>query len=196
MMRQHPVLNINLFGQFGSGKGTQRKMLMEKFDLGCIETGSIIRGEIAQETELGKKFEELLKLGMLVPDEDIFAILRTLLKNYPATKGIVFDGLPRTLVQKEFFDAEVAKVGREPLNIEIVISDATSLQRQTSRIEDRFEREESIATNRIKMYHEKIVPVIAAYKQSGNMYAIDGERSVEEVFQDILKIVEEHGHYY
>ena len=196
MMRQHDVLNINLFGHFGSGKGTQRKMLMAKYDLGCIETGSIIRDEIAQETPLGKKFEEILKKGQLVSDEDIFAILERLLTNYSTAKGIVFDGLPRTMAQKQFFDNEVAKAQRTPLNIEIIISDETSLTRQMSRLEDRFEREESIARNRIKMYHENIAPVIDAYRQEGNMYSVNGEQSVEKVFEEIIKIVEEHGHYY
>lgn len=185
-------LNINLFGSFGSGKGTQKELLIDKYDLGAIETGEIIRKEIDEETELGAKFKEAYNTGKLVSDELVFEIVNKFFGTYPEDKGIIFDGLPRTLPQKQHFDDLMKKLGRKIINIEIKISDETSLSRQLNLREGRDAEDEEFAQARIHTYKNEVVPVTDAYKEEGQLHRIDGEQSIEEVFEDISRIVDEH----
>ncbi|MFC1640607.1 nucleoside monophosphate kinase [Patescibacteria group bacterium] len=187
------TLNINLFGQFGCGKGTQRDLLMKKYNLGSIETGEIIRDEIESGSELGLKFDERISQGMFISDEDIFIIVDSFFVKFPDEKGIVFDGIPRTLDQKEFFDKKVAELNRTPMNIEILIDEKTSVKRQINRREGRDDQNEEIAQKRVEKFKKMIKPVIDAYKIDGKMVTVDGEQTKEEVFSDITKLVEKHG---
>lgn len=188
------IINVNLFGRHGSGKGTQTGLLVAKYNLGILGTGSMIREEIARNTPLGHKFSELINHGQLVADADIYVMFKKFFETYPKNRGIIFDGVPRTLEQKKFFDEHVATIDRTPINIEIVISEETSLARQMSRNEKRKDQNEEVAKTRIKIYEEKVQPVVDAYRNEGKMLSVAGEQPIEKVFSDICKLLEAHGH--
>ena len=93
------MLNIALFGPPGAGKGTQSKKLVEKYNLTYIATGDLLRQEIAEGTELGIEAKTLIEKGKLVPDDMIVQIIEKRISTNPDSKGILFDGFPRTYVQ-------------------------------------------------------------------------------------------------
>ncbi len=189
------ALNINLFGQYASGKGTQRKLLMKKYNLGSLETGEIIREEITKQSKIGKEMSEYIEKGQLVPDSYIIQMIDNFFDTHSEEDGVVFDGLPRTMVQKDLFDAELEKYKRKVLNIEIVISDQVSLRRQILRNEERADKDPEIAKARLKQFHKFVRPVIEKYADEGSMFRVNGEDSVENIFSEICKIVDEYGNH-
>ena len=99
-MRKHLVL----FGPPGSGKDTQGNLISEKLGIPHISSGNALREEIANGTEIGKRFESLINGGNLVPDEFMFRFFEKLLANYNIEDGFVLNGFPRTIAQAEFID--------------------------------------------------------------------------------------------
>ena len=94
--------NIVLFGAPGSGKGTQSALLIEKYSFLHISTGDVLRGQIAQGTELGKIADSYISQGKLIPDELMISILDDVIASHgELNSGIIFDGFPRTIVQAE-----------------------------------------------------------------------------------------------
>ena len=98
------MLNIVLFGPPGAGKGTQSQLLIDQYHLIHLSTGDILRGEIAQGTELGLKAKSIMNRGDLVPDEVVIGMIRSILENNLNAKGFIFDGFPRTTAQAESLD--------------------------------------------------------------------------------------------
>jgi adenylate kinase len=95
------MLNIVIFGGPGSGKGTQSEKIIEKYGLEHISTGDVLRAEIKNETELGKIADSYISKGQLVPDELIIDILASVFDKKKDSKGVIFDGFPRTIPQAE-----------------------------------------------------------------------------------------------
>ena len=98
------MMNIALFGAPGAGKGTQSKMLVEKYNLSYVSTGDVLRKEIADGTELGKRIKSIMDSGQLVSDEIVVEIIENIIA-HNTRKGILFDGFPRNVAQAETLDA-------------------------------------------------------------------------------------------
>ena len=98
------MLNIVLFGPPGAGKGTQSAFIAEKYKLGHLSTGDMLRAEIAEGTDLGMKAKELMDKGELVPDEVVIGMIANRLGNPGENAGFIFDGFPRTTAQAEALD--------------------------------------------------------------------------------------------
>ena len=96
---------ILLLGAPGAGKGTQAKILTEKYDLAHLSTGDVFRYHIKNETEIGKVAKSYIEKGTLVPDEVTCAIVKESLPLYQNRKGIILDGFPRNIVQAKALDA-------------------------------------------------------------------------------------------
>ena len=129
-------INIIIMGPQGSGKGTQARMLAEKYDLGIFETGDVLRKIAKQDTEIGRKINEIINIkGELVPwDFMKKEILGQKLGELDKSKGIIFDGTPRIMEEAEFWNEKLKEVGR---NIDYVfyvdISKEESIKRISSR---------------------------------------------------------------
>ena len=95
------MLNIVIFGAPGSGKGTQSERIVEKYGINHISTGDVLRAEIKNGTELGKTAKGYIDQGQLLPDELIIDILASTLDSFKDSKGVIFDGFPRTIAQAE-----------------------------------------------------------------------------------------------
>ena len=93
------MLNVIIFGAPGSGKGTQSEKLIEEYGLDHISTGEVLREEIKNNTELGKIAAQYIEKGQLIPDDLIIDILSTILDTKGNSKGVIFDGFPRTISQ-------------------------------------------------------------------------------------------------
>ncbi len=127
-------MNFILLGAPGAGKGTLAQRLVSTFGLVQISTGDILRKEIANESELGKKAASYIESGGLVPDDVILGIVENRIKEKDCEKGFIMDGFPRTIVQAEGFDAMLAKNNLLiDAIVELSISDDEVVRRLTSR---------------------------------------------------------------
>lgn len=180
-----------LFGPPGAGKGTQAKKMVEKFALRHVSTGDLLRNEMAAGTELGKKAKSLIEAGNLVPDEVVVGMIEGEFTNHPDVKGFILDGFPRTIAQAEMLDKILAKRQSEVTKvISLIIKDSTISDRIRHRAEIEGRKDDAdpkTIQNRIDTYHHKTEPLIDYYKGHGKYRAIEGEKSIGEVFEAISK---------
>lgn len=104
--------NLVLLGPPGAGKGTQARMLQDRFGLVQLSTGDLLRAAVAAGTEAGQRAKAVMERGDLVSDEIVIAILRDRLGQDDCAAGVIFDGFPRTTVQAEALDALMAEMGQ------------------------------------------------------------------------------------
>jgi adenylate kinase len=105
-------VDVILFGPPGAGKGTQSKFLQDALQIPQIATGDMMRSERKSGSDLGKRFDEFMSKGLLVPDALVIELLEKRLHEADAAGGAIFDGFPRTVPQAEALDAMLAKLGR------------------------------------------------------------------------------------
>ncbi len=180
-----------LFGPPGAGKGTQAKLMVEKFDLYHVSTGDLLRKEIAKGTELGKLAKSLIDDGNFVDDYIVEQMIENVMDENPQVKGFIFDGFPRTVAQAKHLDVMLAKRNSEVTKVlSIIISDDLVYKRIRYRanIEGRKDdTSDEIIQNRIDTYHRKTEPLIGYYNRQGKYYEIDGDGGVEDILQKISR---------
>lgn len=187
------MLNIIIFGPPGSGKGTQSEKIIETFGLSHISTGDILRNEINNGTELGTTAHEFINRGELVPDQIIIGMLENKLNELNNTKGVIFDGFPRTVNQAKALKEMLEKQGQRisiMLNLEVekeVLIDRLLKRGETSgRSDDNLETIEK----RIKVYDTQTSPVIEFYKSEGCYKGIKGTGGINDIFDRISTAIE------
>ena len=127
-------VNLILLGPPGAGKGTQARMLQEKFGLVQLSTGDLLRAAVAAGTDAGKAAKAVMEAGQLVSDDIVLAILKDRLAEDDAAKGVMFDGFPRTNAQAEALDQLMADAGQK---IDIVVSLAVEDEAMVERVSGR-----------------------------------------------------------
>jgi len=187
------MTNLIIFGPPGSGKGTQSNNIVNKYGFRHIATGEIFRSEIKNQTELGLKVKSIIDDGKLVPDDLVLKIFESTLDRCINSKGIVFDGFPRTKFQAE----ELKKIlNARNTQISVVVSlevnEDELIRRLTNRkIEmDRTDDTTEIVKKRLKVYHDTTEPLIRYYTGRGIYKAIDGIGTVEEIFNRITNEID------
>lgn len=182
-----------LFGPPGAGKGTQAKLLSEKYHLHHISTGDLLRQEIKKGTDLGNQAAVLINAGNFVPDEVVVAMIKNCIEENTQVEGFLFDGFPRTISQAEILDIMLKERGEEVTSIlSITLPDVMVFERIQHRamIEGRMDdANKDIIQNRINTYHQKTEPLIDFYKRQGKYQEVDGTGTIEEVFENISKLV-------
>jgi len=113
-------MRIVLLGAPGSGKGTQAKLLIEKFKIPQISTGDILREAVARRTELGKRAKQAMDAGDLVSDHVVLGIMQDRLTRPDARGGFILDGFPRNIPQAQALDAMLARLGK-PLQLALLV---------------------------------------------------------------------------
>lgn len=174
--------NIVLLGPPGSGKGTLAKSLVDKYGYSLISTGDILRDEKKSGSEIGKKINDIIGKGNLVPDKIIFDIIENKLKSIDGP--VLVDGTPRTIPQGEFLE-RIMDVG---LVLFIDVSDETTKSRikergKTSGRED--DQDPKIAEKRLEQYKMETEPLVQFYKKLGKLVTIDGEMGKDEVLKQV-----------
>ena len=189
------MLNLVLFGGPGSGKGTQSARLIDNYGLYHISTGELLRDHIKRNTELGRKANEYISKGHLIPDDLMISILDdTLEKEAKGKKGVIFDGFPRTIPQAAALDELLKKrdtelhavVGLEVPDEEL-IERMLNRGRETGRADDNPET----IKNRLDVYHNQTQPLREHYINKEKYIPVNGSGHVEDVFHAIKKGLKE-----
>ncbi len=187
------MINIAIFGPPGAGKGTQAKMLAEKYKLAYISTGDILREEIKEGTKLGKEAKAIIDRGELVSDEIIVQIIEERIKTNLDARGILFDGFPRTYAQAYILEGLLLKMNSKltcMLSLEVPKEELMRRMKKRSGEENRSDDKEEIIKNRFKEYEKKTIPVIEFYKEQGKYIQIDGTGEIDVVFKRLCKAIE------
>lgn len=213
-------MKIIMLGAPGAGKGTQAKMIAEKYGVPHVSTGDIFRANIKNGTELGKEAKQYMDQGLLVPDELTVRILLDRVAQDDCKNGYVLDGFPRTIPQAEVLDSELSKLGDHiDYAIDVDVPDENIIKRMSGRracltcgatyhIEHVPPKTEGICDkcgselvlrdddkpetvkNRLNVYHEQTQPLIDFYTNKGVLKTVDGTLPMEEVFAAITAILD------
>lgn len=188
------MLNFVIFGPPGSGKGTQSKNLIEKYNLIHLSTGDILRTEVKSGSELGKEISALIDDGNFVPDEMIQKMVKTFLAENKNGSGFIFDGFPRTTNQAAWLDNLLQHEGSD---IKLMLALEVDDDELKKRILDRGkisgrpdDQDESIVETRIAVYNKQTIPVKQYYEKRNKFYSVKGVGTMEEVFNKMCFILE------
>jgi adenylate kinase len=210
-------MDLVLFGIQGSGKGTLGKIIADKYGFEIFETGGQLRILAQEDSELGRKVKSIVEAGHLVPNEVVMDIIENFMNHLPPNKNVIFDGIPRKPEQSQTFDALMKKLGREFTCIFINVPEEVAIKRLSSRricgkckkvfasnytkdecescggilITRNDDNPESIKI-RVKAYYDETSPVIEKYKSSGNLLVINGDQSIKDAGEEILKVVNDN----
>ncbi|MGB9779952.1 adenylate kinase [Caldanaerobacter sp.] len=210
-------MRIVLLGPPGAGKGTQALKIAKEFDIPHISTGDIFRQNLKDNTELGRLAKEYMDKGILVPDEVTNRIVEDRLKREDCRKGFLLDGYPRNIPQAEELDKFLEEIGEPltaVLNIQVnreeLIERITGRRvcpvcgatyhvktsppkvdnicdRCGSELIQRSDDKLESVVKRLEVYEKETKPLIDYYTKKGILLNIDGNRSIDEVFEDIKK---------
>ena len=214
-------MRIVLLGAPGSGKGTQAKLLVEKYKLPQISTGDMLREAVAEATLLGRQAKVSMDAGQLVSDEIVLAIIQERVTRPDARKGFILDGFPRNLQQAEALDQLLTSLGR-PLNLSLRVAvDVDALiqrlvGRRTclscgqmyniyyapphiegrcdecgGRLRHRADDNEETIGNRLRVFETHTLPVVEYYKEQGTLRTIQGVGEISDIFKAVTKVVED-----
>ena len=179
------MLNIVIFGAPGSGKGTQSERIVEKYGINHISTGDVLRAEIKNGTELGKTAKGYIDQGQLIPDELMVDILASVFDSFKDSKGVIFDGFPRTIPQAEALKVMLKERGQDiSVMLELDVPEEELMTRLIKR-----DNEENIK-KRLVVYNTQTSPLKEYYKGEGKYQHINGLGTMEGIFEDICKAVD------
>ena len=181
--------NIIIFGAPGSGKGTYSDEIVEKYGMGHISTGDVLRAEIKNGTELGKTAKGYIDNGQLIPDELMIDILAKVYDEQPAGKGVIFDGFPRTIAQAEALKKMLAERKHEMgVMIELIVDEDTLMKRLLNRAieQGRADDNEETIKKRFSVYHSQTEPLAAWFQKEGIRHTFTWEGSKDQMLANIF----------
>jgi len=213
-------LNLIFLGPPGAGKGTQAKMIVDKYNIPQISTGDLMRAAVSSGSSIGDKVKSFMASGALVPDDLVIEILLDRLSSDDCRDGFILDGFPRTVGQAEALDRQLNKK-QMPLSgvVAMMVPDGVLTDRLTARricrqcsasyhleylkpkvegVCDRCQGElyqrkddsEEVILNRLKVYHDQTSPLIDFYQKRKKLYTVDGNKKIEMIFSEICDIID------
>ena len=213
-------MKIVMLGAPGAGKGTQAQRIAERFGIPHVSTGDIFRANIKNQTELGRQVKAIIDAGQLVPDELTIGMLMDRIHEDDCVGGYVLDGYPRTIPQAESLTEALAKTGEAiDYAINIDVPDEHIIDRMGGRrscpgcgamyhivynapqqdgvcdacggsLVIRDDDKPETVKNRLRVYHEQTRPLIDYYSGQGSLKTVDGTQPIEDVYSDIVGILE------
>ena len=187
------MLNIILCGAPGSGKGTQSDFIVEKYGLQHLSTGDVLRAEIKSGSALGQEIEAIISKGNLVPDEKMIALIENFIASLPSdSKGVIFDGFPRTVEQAEALTELLKKYKMEAVMLDMIVDEQEVINRLINRgkTSGRADDNEETIKKRLEVYHRQTQPVATYYLHHDNYFAINGNNTMEDVFAQLCHSIE------
>lgn len=212
-------MKIIMLGAPGAGKGTQAKRIAQRYGIPHVSTGDIFRANIKNGTELGMKAKAYMDAGNLVPDEITIGMLLDRIHEADCEKGYVLDGFPRTIPQAESLTAALNERGEKmDYAIDVDVPDENIINRMSGRraclacgatyhiaynppkkegvcdqcgepLVLRKDDKPETVKNRLEVYHQQTQPLIDYYKKEGILAQVDGTQNMDQVFEDIVKIL-------
>jgi adenylate kinase len=213
-------MRIVLLGAPGSGKGTQAKLLTEKYRIPHVSTGDLLRANLAAGTPLGLQAKAAMDAGQLVSDDLVLAIIRERLRNPDAKKGFILDGFPRNIPQANALDGMLRNIG-QPLDAAILmeVDFDILMQRLTGRrtcencgaaytvytnpprLEDQCDRcggplhhraDDNVETigNRLRVYEGQTKPLIGYYRDQGRIETVDAVGEVKDILKRMIAVLD------
>ena len=210
-------MRLILFGAPGVGKGTQAKLISSKLNIPHISTGDILRQSVKDQTELGKKAQEIMNRGDLVPDDIMIGIIQDRLHKSDCAKGFILDGFPRTVNQAIALDKLLKEMNFSDVSVVNITADDNEL---VSRIGDRRackncgqifalkdikgktncpscnaensfhlrdDDKEEVVRNRLEVFRQNTEPVLDHYNKQNIVKSIEGLGSIEEVSKKVFE---------
>lgn len=187
------MFNIVIFGAPGSGKGTQSKMIVERYGFDYISTGDMLRQAISQGSELGRTAKEYIDRGQLVPDDLIVRLIADFLDGKRGSKGVIFDGFPRTLKQAEALKTMLNERGTDiHILLDLQVEDEELVDRliERGKISGRSDDNPETIKARLDVYHTQTAPLATYYIGEGKHVAIKGIGRIEEIFERIAEAID------
>ena len=184
-------MNLIILGPQGSGKGTQAKLLAEKFGLTHISTGELMRKEIDSGSNFGKEIKAIINNGDLVSDEILFSILEK--TPFKDGNGFILDGTPRNLLQAKALEKVFAKVGISLDHVIFIdIPHDVSVARMLKRAEIEHRPDDTLEAinKRLAIYEKETKPVIDYYRNENKIIDIDGAPDINTIFLNIVSKLE------
>jgi adenylate kinase len=213
-------MRIVLLGAPGSGKGTQAKQLVEKYNIPQISTGDLLRAAVAAGTDLGKRAKEAMDAGQLVTDDIVLGMIQERLNEPDAKNGFILDGFPRNIPQAQSLDAMLARVG-QPLQLSLLVDVDTEvlMKRITGRrscgscgaiyniyfsppkepgkcdkcggvLQHRSDDNETTVRSRLEVYEQQTAPLVSYYKAQGKLRTVKGVGGINDIFNNICDVIE------
>lgn len=212
-------MKIIMLGAPGAGKGTQAKKLAEKYGIPHISTGDILRANLKEGTDLGKKAKTYMDQGLLVPDELVVELVADRIRKDDCEKGFVLDGFPRTIPQAKALDAAMDKLGESmDYAIDVDVPDENIINRMAGRracmdcgatyhtvtiptkvegvcdkcgsdVVLRNDDKPETVQKRLEVYHAQTQPLIDYYKSKNILKTVDGTQLMDTVFDSIVEIL-------
>jgi len=205
-------MDLILFGIQGSGKGTQGKLLRKRYQTMYFETGGELRKLAKEDSELGHKIKNIIEAGHLVSDDIIMEIVENFLDHTNIDQPIIFDGIPRSIGQAESLDQLLSSKNRDFKAVILDLGTQSAITRLTTRricekcktaypasydkdvcsecggklITRTDDNIDSIRI-RLKAYEDTTLPVITRYENANKLIHVDGEKSIEEVSNELYK---------
>ncbi|MCD8108587.1 MAG: adenylate kinase [Clostridiales bacterium] len=213
-------MKIIMLGAPGAGKGTQAKMIADKYGIPHISTGDIFRANLKAGTELGQKAKVYMDQGLLVPDELTCDLVVDRISNEDCKDGFILDGFPRTIPQAECLtDALKARGESMDFAVDVDVPDENIITRMSGRracvncgatyhivniptkvegvcdrcgneVVLRADDEPETVKKRLDVYHAQTQPLIDYYKQQGILKTVDGTQPMQTVFENIIALLE------
>ncbi len=212
-------MRLILLGPPGAGKGTQAKLLAEKFNIQQVSTGDILRQAVKNKTEMGLKAKSYMDQGKLVPDDVVIGIIKDRLNNPDCSTGFILDGFPRTIQQAEALSQALKQMEMDIDHlIDIKIDFDNLIQRLTGRwtcrecgegfhkasnpptkegicdkcngeLYQRDDDKEKTIQKRFEVYKNETEPVKDYYRKNGKLNTIKGDGSIQEIFSNITNLI-------
>ena len=177
-------MNIILFGPPGAGKGTQARYLVKKLNSFQISTGDMLRDEIQNDTEIGKKIINDMNDGKFVNDEIVNELIKKAIFNPQKKDNLIFDGYPRSISQAKNLD-NLLKDSHQKIDFIFFlnVNKDTIIKRVEKRkiLEKRSDDDSSTLIKRYETYMETTKPVLDFYSKNTNFYEIDGDLEINEI---------------
>ena len=213
-------MRMILLGPPGAGKGTQAKMLVEKYGIPQISTGDILREAVKNKTSLGKEAKSYMDKGSLVPDSIVVGIIRERLQDSDCAKGYILDGFPRTVPQADELKKALKNMGQSiDYVLSVVVPNQDLIKRLTGRrtckecgagfhvffkksakegicdqcggpLFQRDDDKEETIKNRLDVYNKQTEPLIQYYRKDGALVEIQGTGGIEDIFGRICAVIE------
>jgi len=213
-------MRIVLVGAPGSGKGTQAKMLVEKYRVPQISTGDLLRAAVSAKTSLGLQAKAAMDAGQLVSDQIVLSMIEERLAKSDTHKGFILDGFPRNLAQAQTLDEMLANINK-PLQLSILIDvdfdiliqriagrrtcvscgQMYNIYSSPSKMEDhcdkcgghlhhRADDNEETVTNRLRVYETQTAPLFEYYQEQQKQQKVEGTGDIIEIFNNLCKIID------